>query len=370
MRNETSQNVSSPGSAKPLAGIRVLEIEALGPVPWACMILADLGADVVRVERPGSRAMKDTYGSVLRGRKRVEIDLKSDSGREQLLALAGKADVLVEGMRPGVMERLKLGPAEVFERNSRIVFGRMTGWGQEGPLAQQAGHDINYIAVSGVLDSIGTAEKPAIPLNLIGDFGGGGCFLLIGVLASLARPAHQRHETVIDCAMVDGAAVLMSLMYSRYSMGQWVPQRESNPLDGGVPWYDTYSTQDGKRVAVGALERKFYDNLVSSLGLGDSLPERDDGRNWPAIRRAFAAAFATKTRDQWVEVFEGVDACFSPVLSLTEAPRHPHLKDRGTVLNEGGELIPAPAPLFGGKRFPISGSPVFRGVSDIEAEWL
>lgn len=323
----------------------------------------------MRVERHGSRSAKDTYGSVIRGRKRVEIDLKSDRGREQLLGLVEKADVLVEGMRPGVMERLGLGPAELFERNARLIFGRMTGWGQTGPLANHAGHDINYIALSGVLSAIGPAEKPAIPLNLIGDFGGGGCFLLIGILSSLARPASERHHTVIDCAMVDGASVLMSLIYSRFSMGQWADQRESNPLDGGVPWYDTYATQDGKWVAVGALEQKFYDNLVARLGLEEAMPDRDDEQNWPTIRRLLAEAFVRKTRDEWADYFDGVDACVSPVLTLSEAPLHPQLHGRGTIVINGAEHIPAPAPIFGGERTSLSAGPEFRDVADIEAEW-
>lgn len=368
MENKTGAEVS-PACSKPLAGIRVVEIEALGPVPWACMVLADLGADIVRIERPGTRTAKDTYGSVLRGRKRLELDLKTDTGRQQLLSLIEKADVLVEGMRPGAMERLNLGPQQVFYKNRHIIFGRMTGWGQQGPLSAQAGHDINYIAVSGILDSIGSKEKPAIPLNIIGDFAGGGCFLLTGILSSLVRPKDQRQDIIIDCAMVDGASVLMSLIYSRYSLGQWVEERESNPLDGGVPWYDTYHTRDKKRIAVGALEPKFYDNLIIRLGLKQSVPDRNNKANWPTIRRVFTDAFMTKTRDEWVDFFEGIDACVSPVLSLSEAPLHPHLQDRGTVLRDGDELVPGPAPIFGESRLAVSKQSLFTDFAEVEAGW-
>ena len=352
---------------KPLRGVRILETQALGPVPWACMLLADWGADVVRIENPGAPAA-DTYGAVLRGRTRVALDLKSGPGREDFLQLARAADVVVEGMRPGVMERLGVGPEDVFAVNEHAVYARMTGWGQHGPLAAEAGHDINYIAVSGILHAIGPGEKPAIPLNLVGDFAGGACFLLMGVLAALARPRAERQSVVIDAAMVDGAAMLMSLIYSRLNMGQWQDARASNPLDGGLPWYDTYRTQDGKHIAVGALEQKFYDNLVARLGLV-ALPPREDKRNWGAIRSAFEQAFATRSRDDWARFFEGCDACVSPVLSMSEAVTSPHLVARQTFLPIDGMPMPAPAPLMQGARFSFAEPSSFAPAPQAIARW-
>lgn len=334
---------------RPLRGLCVLELQALGPVPWACMLLADWGADVVRIENPATGGATDTYGAVLRGRTRVPLDLKSAEGRGQFLQLARAADVVVEGMRPQVMERLGLGPDEVFQVNEHALYARMTGWGQSGPLADEAGHDINYIAVAGVLHAIGGVGKPAIPLNLLGDFAGGACFLLMGVLAQLARPRSQRRRVVIDAAMVDGAAVLMSLIHSRMNMGQWQDRRASNPLDGGVPWYDTYGTRDGRYMAVGALEPKFYDALLARLGLA-GLPSRDDPKHWPLIRQAFEDVFATRSRDEWTQWFAGCDACVSPVLSMAEAAVAPHLAARRTFARIDGHLMPAPAPVIDGAR--------------------
>lgn len=354
---------------KPLRGVRVLEVEAIGPVPWACMVLADLGAEVVRIENPASSHKLDTHGAVLRGRTRVELDLKTPAGRTHFLSLAQHADVLIEGMRPQVMERLQLGPEPVFAANAHIVYARMTGWGQQGALAGYAGHDINYIAVSGLLDCIGPKEKPAIPLNLLGDFSGGSCFLLIGILASLLNPRHERNKLVIDAAMVDGASVLMSLIYSRLAMGQWTPERESNPLDGGRPWYDTYQTQDGKRIAIGALEPKFYDNLLQRLGLQGRLPPRDNPNHWAEIRETFARVFATKTRDAWVHHFDGCDACLSPVLSMTETAVSAVLQERGTFAAVQGGHLPAPAPLFSGVRPALAESSTTKEVDSLLAEW-
>ncbi|WP_423455776.1 CaiB/BaiF CoA transferase family protein [Ottowia sp. VDI28] len=353
---------------KPLRGLRVLELEALGPVPWACMVLADLGADIVRIENPASLGAADTYGSVLRGRTRVSLDLKREQDRQVFLRLAEKADVLVEGMRPGAMERLGLGPAEIFQANEKLIFARMTGWGQDGPLANEAGHDINYIAVAGILNAIGPAEKPAIPLNLIGDFAGGSCFLLIGLLAALFQPRSERQRVLIDAAMVDGASVLMSLIYSRRHMGQWCDERASNALDGGRPWYDTYRTKDGRRVAVGALEPKFYANLIATLGLSD-LPSREDKSHWQAIRRAFEDTFATRTREEWAEIFQGVDACVSPVLEMAEAISSPQLSMHGTFSQRDGEFVPAPAPVFKGCRFSLAPSAVFAQATEVIAGW-
>ena len=272
-----------------LDGLRVLEFAAIGPVPWSGMLLADLGASVIRIVRPGSAAERDTLGAVLRGRLNVELDLKAPEGRDAASRLIAQADVLLEGLRPGVMERLGLGPDHALALNPRLVYGRMTGWGQTGPLAQRAGHDINYIALSGALHAIGTPDKPVLPLNLVGDFGGGGAFLLIGLLAALWQVRASGRGTVVDAAMVDGTAALMAVIYSRLQLGQWQDQRCSNPLDGGLPWYDTYRTADGKFVAVGALEPQFYAELLDRLDLSGQMPDRQDPEHWPAIRQRFSA---------------------------------------------------------------------------------
>ncbi|VTU38848.1 CaiB/BaiF CoA transferase family protein [Variovorax sp. RA8] len=335
-----------------LSGLRILEFAAIGPVPWCGMVLADLGASVVRVERPGSAAERDTLGAVRRGRTLVELDLKSAEGREAALQLVERADILLEGLRPGVMERLGLGPQECMARNPRLVYGRMTGWGQTGPLAQQAGHDINYIALSGALHAIGTADKPVPPLNLVGDFGGGGAFLAIGVLAAAWQARACGRGQVVDAAMVDGSAVLMAMIFSRMLMGQWTDRRASNALDGGVPWYDTYRTRDGRFVAVGALEPQFYDELVQRLGLAGQLPDRQEAAHWPEIRRRFEEAFGSRTREEWAAHFAASDACVTPVLSLAEAMAHPHMQARGVFMPWDAGRVPAAAPVFDGARPP------------------
>jgi alpha-methylacyl-CoA racemase len=341
-----------------LSGLRVLEFAAIGPVPWTGMLLADMGASVVRIERPGSEAERDTLGAVRRGRLRVEQDLKSPEGKEAARKLIEKADVLLEGLRPGVMERLGLGPEEALACNPRLVYGRMTGWGQQGPMSQQAGHDINYIALSGALHAIGTADKPVPPLNLVGDFGGGGAFLLIGLLAALWQVKASGRGQVVDAAMVDGSAALMAMIYSRLLLGQWRDARASNALDGGVPWYDTYRTADGKFMAVGALEPQFYDELVQRLGLAEIMPDRNDPSNWGEIRRRLAGAFGARTRDDWASHFAGSDACVSPVLSLAEAPHDPHLASRGTFARWHSGHVPAAAPVFNGERPPVAGESI------------
>jgi alpha-methylacyl-CoA racemase len=352
-----------------LAGLKVLEFAAIGPVPWTGMLLADLGASVVRIERPGSAAQRDTLGAVARGRLQVELDLKSPQGREEAGLLIGQADVLLEGLRPGVMERLGLGPDEALQLNPRLVYGRMTGWGQSGPLAQQAGHDINYIALSGALHAIGTADKPVPPLNLVGDFGGGGAFLLIGVLSALWQVRASGRGQVVDAAMVDGTATLMAMIYSRLLMGQWKDQRASNALDGGLPWYDTYRTADGKFMAVGALEPQFYAELLDRLDLAGRVPDRQDPQNWPAIRQRFTEVFATRTRDEWARQFAGSDACVSPVLSLKEAPLDPHLSARGTFTARQGGHVPSAAPLFNGERSPVAGESRRVSTQEALASW-
>lgn len=353
-----------------LSKLRVLEFAAIGPVPWSGMLLADLGASVVRVERPGSATADDTLGAVRRGRLQVELDLKSPEGREAAGQMIAHADVLLEGLRPGVMERLGLGPDDAMALNPRLVYGRMTGWGQTGPMAQQAGHDINYIALSGALHAIGPPNKPVPPLNLVGDFGGGGAFLVIGLLAALWQVKATGRGVVVDAAMVDGSAALMAMIYSRLVLGQWKDQRGSNPLDGGVPWYDTYRTADGKFVAVGALEPQFYDELLDRLGLTSSVPDRADPQNWPAIRQHFAGVFATRTRDEWAAHFAGSDACVSPVLSLAEAPRDPHLSERGTFAAWGRGHVPAAVPVFDGQRSTITAESRRVSVDEALAHWL
>lgn len=332
--------------AGPLAGVRIVEMAGIGPGPFCGMLLADLGADIVRVDRPDAPVpVRDIVG---RGRRSVGLDLKSDAGRADCLALIAHADALIEGFRPGVMERLGLGPEPCHARNPRLVYGRMTGWGQDGPWAKVAGHDINYIAVTGALWSMGRRdERPPPPLNLIGDYGGGGMFLCVGILAALLEARASGKGQVVDAAMTDGAATLMSVFYGLHAQGRWTNARESNRLDGACPYYDTYACADGKFVAVGALEPQFFALLVKGLGLDPAaFATRDDPATWPAMKERFAAIFLTRTRDAWAAVFDGTDACVAPVLDLEEAPRHPHNAARTTFIEAGGATRPAAAPRF------------------------
>jgi alpha-methylacyl-CoA racemase len=335
----------------PLDGIRVIEIASLAPAPFGCMILSDLGADVLRVDRAdqcgaGAVARPDPLA---RGRRSIGINLKEPDGIALLLRLAGLADVLVEGFRPGVAERLGFGPEACAERNPRLVYGRMTGWGQDGPLAPTAGHDIDYIAISGALSLVGRAgERPVPPVNLLGDFGGGGMLLALGILAALVERERSGLGQVVDAAMVDGSALLTSFVYGLRAAGAWQDERGVNLLDGGAPFYDTYQTADGGYVAVGALEAKFYAELLAGLGLsGADLPAQHDRAGWPVLRARFAEVFATRTRDEWAAVFAASDGCVAPVLSPAEAPAHPHNTSRGTFADVGGLVQPAPAPRFG-----------------------
>jgi alpha-methylacyl-CoA racemase len=339
----------------PLNGIKVVEIASLAPAPFGCMILSDLGADVVRVDRADQcGAAAAPPDPLSRGRRSVGINLKDPAGLDLLLRLAERADVLVEGFRPGVAERLGFGPEACAARNPGLVYGRMTGWGQDGPLAPTAGHDIDYIAVSGALHPIGRAgQRPVPPLNLVGDFGGGGMLLALGVLAALLERERSGLGQVVDAAMVDGSALLTSFVYGLRASGHWQDERGVNLLDGGAPFYDTYQTADGRYVAVGALEPKFYDELLAGLGLsGAGLSGQYDRAGWPAMRERFAAVFATQTRDHWAEAFAGSDACVAPVLSPAEAPGYSHNAARGTFADIGGLVQPAPAPRFG--RSPAS----------------
>ncbi|MDJ0012205.1 CaiB/BaiF CoA transferase family protein [Rhodococcus erythropolis] len=334
----------------PLDKIRVIELAGIGPGPHAAMILADLGADVLRVERPGSEpaSAAGAQDPGLRGRRRIIADLKEPADRELVLELLAEADVLIEGYRPGVAERLGVGPTECLDRNPRLIYGRMTGWGQTGPMAQQAGHDINYISATGVLHAFGRAdERPMPPLNLVGDFGGGSMFLLVGILAALWERERSGMGQVVDAAMVDGASLLAHSIWAEHSIGWWTEDRGNNMLDGGAPYYDTYTCADGRWVAVGAIEPQFYRQLIQGLELDpDNLPEQNDRSGWPLLRARFSGIFASQPREHWTQVFAGTDACVSPVLALHEAAEHPHLMSRQTLIEIDGVVQPGPAPRF------------------------
>jgi alpha-methylacyl-CoA racemase len=332
----------------PLAGVRVVELAGLGPGPFAAMLLADLGADVVRVDRPGPASGNARAYVMHRGRRSVAVDLKSDNGTEVVLRLIDRGDALIEGHRPGVMERLGLGPDDCLARNPCLVYGRMTGWGQDGPLAPTAGHDIDYIALSGALAIAARhGERPVPPVNLLGDFGGGGVFLALGIVAALWEAARSGRGQVVDAAMIDGSAVLTTMLHGLLAQGRWRDEAGVNFADTGAPYYEVYECADGRHVAVGAIERPFYERLLAGLGLeGADLPDRGDEAQWPVLKDLFAAAFRTRTRDEWAEVFAATDACVAPVLTLTEAPRHPHNVERATFVERAGIVQPAPAPRF------------------------
>jgi alpha-methylacyl-CoA racemase len=359
-------------SAAPLTGIRVVELAGLAPAPFGCMLLADLGADVVRIDRPTPGGLAAPPGPLDRGRRTVTLDLKTEAGRSALLRLAGRADVLVEGYRPGVAERLGFGPETCEKINPRLVYARMTGWGQDGPLAARAGHDIDYIALAGALEPLGRAgERPHAPLNLIGDFGGGGMLLALGVLAALLERERSGRGQVVDAAMVDGSAVLTAFLHGMLANGLWAYPRGENTLDGGAPFYDTYATSDGGFVAVGALEPAFYAVLLDGLGLAGSadLPGQHDRDRWPELRKRFADRFASRTRDEWAAIFADTDACVVPVLAPMEAPHHPHNRARGTFVEVGGVTQPAPAPRFGRTPAEPPRPPAPATVEDILADW-
>jgi alpha-methylacyl-CoA racemase len=336
----------------PLQGLRVIELASIGPGPLCCMLLADLGADVVRVDRlePSGLgvAMDPRHDVNARGRRSVALDLKSEAGRDAVLRLVAGADVLVEGFRPGVTEKLGLGPADCQARNPRLVYGRITGFGQTGPLAAAAGHDLNYIALAGVLHAIGPAGgKPVPPLNLVADYGGGALYLAFGVLSALFERQHSGRGQVVDAAMVDGAASLASIFYGLQAAGTWGEPRGANLLDGGAPFYDSYETADGRFVSLAPLEPKFFAQLAAVLELEPRFVQRQyDRRLWPEMRAAIAAAVRRRTRDEWCARLEGSDACFAPVLSFDEAPLHAHARARGAFVSVDGVVQPAPAPRF------------------------
>jgi alpha-methylacyl-CoA racemase len=335
----------------PLQGLRVTEIAALGPAPFCGMVLADLGADVVRVDRADAAVAGHTntskYDVMGRGKRSIAVDLKQDAGVDVVLRLVEGCEVLIEGFRPGVTERLGIGPADCLARNPRLTYGRMTGWGQEGPMAGRAGHDIDYIALSGALAAIGSEDRPIPPLNLVGDFGGGGMLLALGVLAGLINARQTGQGQVVDAAMVDGSALLTTAMHGHIGEGWWTTDRESNLLDGGAPFYAVYGTSDGGHIAVGALEPRFYETLLDGLGIPpDSLADRMDRANWPEIRAAFASRFIERSRDEWAERFSGVDACVAPVLDALEARQHPQNLARSVFVDVDGVIQPGPAPRF------------------------
>lgn len=342
---------AAPG---PLTGLTVVELAGIGPAPFAAMILADLGADVVRVDRPGGNTPLSVAAGLGRSRPSIAVDLKHPDGLATVRRLIDGADILVEGLRPGVTERLGLGPQECLARNPRLIYGRMTGWGQTGPLAHRAGHDITYAALTGALHLMGPPEKPMAPVNVLADFGGGALYLLVGLLAAVHAREGTGSGQVVDAAMVDGAASLVTLFYGMYAAGLWQDERGVNLLDGGAPFYDTYECADGKFVAVGALEPQFYAELLDGLGLDLEVPQYDPA-GFAAQREAFSAAFRSRTRDAWAARFAGTDACVAPVLSLAEAPSHPHISARGTFADVGGHAVPRVAPRFSATPAPDPG---------------
>lgn len=360
----------------PLNGVRVVEMAGIGPGPFCGMMLADMGADVVRVDRPvnPNRAQRPAKFDINgRGKRKVLVDLKSPDGRDQVLALTDRADVLIEGYRPGVMERLGIGPDICLQRNPRLVYGRMTGWGQHGPLAPVAGHDLNYIAISGMLGAMGRPGEPmAPPLNLVGDYGGGAMMLAFGVACALIEARNSGQGQVIDAAMSDGSALLGAMLWGLKGAGLWKVARGTNFLDGSAPYYDTYACADGKYVAVGPVEPEFYALLLDHLGISDadSAPQMDQAQ-WPALKQRFAKLFAQRTRAQWCSVMEGTDACFAPVLDMDEAPAHPHNVARKTFVTIDGVLHPSPAPRFSRTPASIQHAPTSGGtsVSELLTAW-
>jgi alpha-methylacyl-CoA racemase len=363
----------------PLAGLRVIELAGVGPAPMCAMLLADLGATVLRIERTAAVELglprPPQFNLLNRGRRIVALDLKSKDGVEIALSLAERADALIEGFRPGVMERLGLGPDACLARNPRLVYGRMTGWGQDGPLADAAGHDLNYIAITGALDAIGRkGQPPSIPLNLVGDFGGGALYLALGVLAGLNEASRSGRGQVVDAAIVDGALSLMTMVYGNLAAGMWRPERGSNITDSGAPFYNVYECADGKYVSVAAVELRFFRELLARIGIDEAeIPDRLDRSSWERAQALLAERFRTRTRDEWCAVLEGTDSCFAPVLSMSEAPSHPHIAARKSLIEIDGVMQPAPAPRFSRTMPQTPSGP--RSVARAEAlgwlrEWL
>ena len=357
----------------PLSGLRIIEIDGLGPVTFAGMVLADMGADVLRLTRGGdapAAVFDEVGGEVLhRGRTAVPVDLKSAQDRDKVLTLIAGADALIEGFRPGVMERLGLGPDVCAARNPRLVYGRVTGWGQTGPMADQVGHDINYIALSGALYSMGAGDQPPLaPLNLVGDYGGGAMMLVSGVLAAMLEARTTGRGRVVDAAMTDGSALLTSLFHALKARGLWSDTRQANLLDGGAPFYRCYACRDGGFVAVGALEPRFYAALIAGLGLTPDEAPQFDRDNWPALQARFTALFATRDRDDWAAHFARTEACVTPVLTMAEAAEHPHNQARGAFVN-AGIVQPAPAPRFGAQAATVSADRPALALDQALATW-
>ena len=359
IRRMTEQTVELGQGTGPLKGVRVVEIAGIGPGPHACMILADLGADVVRVERPGGQALAGGTTMLLnRGRPSVALDLKNPEARQVVLDLVRDADVLVEGMRPGVTERLGLGPEDCHEVNPRLVYGRMTGWGQTGPLAHAAGHDMNYIAITGALFGLGQDKsRPHFPANLVGDFGGGSTYLVIGILAALLEARVSGQGQVVDAAIVDGTAHLNAMTNAFANSGGFQEERAANLLDGGVPFYDIYETSDAKHMSVGALEPQFFDALVTILGVKDTCPGQADLDRYDEMREVLTTTFAQRTQAEWIEVFEGTDACVAGIVPISQAVQHPHLVARRTFVEKDDMVQPAPAPRFSRTEASLSWPP-------------
>jgi len=356
-----------------LSGYKIVEFAGIGPAPMCAMLLSDMGAEVLRVDRAEEANLgiptEAKYGVLNRGRRSVAIDLKKKEGAEVALKLIAKADAVIEGFRPGVMERLGLGPEVCMARNPRLVFGRMTGWGQDGPLALAAGHDINYIALTGALHSIGRkGEAPVPPLNLVGDFGGGGVYLALGVVAGILEAQKSGKGQVIDVAMIDGASSLMAAIYGLRAAGRWTDERGENILDTGSHYYDVYETSDGKYISIGSIEPKFYTELLRLSGLqNEELPRQNDRPAWPALKDQVAKIFKTKTREEWCKIMEGSEVCFAPVLNMQEAPSHPHNRQRGTFVEVDGVVQPAPAPRFSRTPSAIQRPPAVPGEHTDEA---
>ncbi len=361
----------------PLAGLKVVELAGLGPTPFCGMLLGDLGADVLRVDRLSEVdlgiEMPGRFDLRNRNKRSVALDIKSPEGLQTLLALIEKADILIEGFRPGVAERLGVGPEACLQRNPRLVYGRATGWGQDGPMSQMAGHDINYIALTGALDLIGPPEGPPVPpLNLLGDYGGGGVYMAFGLMAAVHESTRSGKGQVVDCAMVDGVTSLLTVFHAFRQIGQLAPRRGANVLDGGAPFYRCYETSDGGHVAIGCIEKRFYDAMLAVLQLDPGeLPDRGDRANWPALCSRFEEIFRRRTRDEWSALFEGTDACFSPVLTLDEAGRHPHNRARALIAEVDGVQQPQPTPRFSRTPGEIARAAPHRGAhtQEVLTEW-
>jgi len=371
-----SESDDGQRASGPLKGYRIIELAGIGPAPFAAMVLSDLGADVVRIDRANAASPPFGANDVLyRGRRSVGVDLKSPDGVEVVLQLIEQAHVFLEPFRPGVAERLGLGPDVCLSRNPALVYGRMTGWGQDGPLAQKAGHDINYISVAGALWPLGQDGQPPVPpLNLVGDFGGGGMLLVAGVLAALLEERQSGKGQLVDAAMVDGAALLMSFVWGMRAIDMWTDRRSANPLDGAAPYYRAYECADGRYISVGAMEAQFYAQLVALTGLDEQqpLPEQEDPRHWPNTADRLRTIFKTKTRDEWVAAAAPYDACLTPVLDFDEVADHPHIRERETFTTVNGAVQPAPAPRFSRTPGAIQRPPAMPGehTDEVLQEWL